>query len=1195
MRTTKVVLLAVLACWSGPSVQARTAHYSDLNRSNPRIAASNPAFCVAAHRVGQLVLSVTNNGTIGSQLIPAHTDCFTGQPVPDCEYPKNSLHQYLFAGALWIGAPVGGDTLVSVGADGWQMTQEMFPDEAPFGLMQKKSTLDPDSPEYEGAVSHEDYISVYTDTLTAGVDPDFFGRPHIPLNIQVTERSMAWSYPYTEDFVLFHYEIENIGYEALHDVYVGMYVDGDVKRSDQDFGYGDDVCGYIDIAPVRFGPCEYIQQMNTAWIADNDGDLGTPFPVPGATGIRLLSQADNVSFNWWLSNGNPSLDFGPRERPGMGDWAEPYRDFGTGGSGTPEGDNNKYYVMRNHEVDYDQVYTAAIQPTDPLWMYPSQTLADDYADGFDTRYLLSFGPYDIDPGEKVPLVYAYVGGQNLHTVPGNLANLPHDPDEYRDNLNFDDLITNSQWAEWVYDNPGVDTDSDGYAGEYIVCGGDTAYMLGDGVPDFRAAAPPPAPAVWLTPMQEAIHVRFNGTASETSRDMFSTQVDFEGYTVYLSSHDYPDFAAVASYDRDDYSKYVLRGGSWAVMNDPLSLEELRCLYGADCDDETFDPADYTSTSPYMLPGFPDSLFYFEPFGPNKSEFGVNTQIMKVYPDQPYPSSLNPSAADPSELTDDGLFKYFEYYLVLDGLLPNTEYHIAVTASDYGSLAAAVPPQEQAPSGVDQSVTTLSEPQVVPTYEWIDIYCENPVIDAEPLVPGSIISAWDPDSVLCGMDTVDADGHFGFMPVYRDDAYSSADEGAEPGDTITLMIDGETYATESPLVWTSHGDRIEVCIFTTERCLQFDLSPGWHLVSWNVDYTESVQSFVSDFEDCLDVILSFDQEGLAYDPDLPIYSTLDSVDYHHGYWLRLSCPVAFAICGRPVPESEPIPLHAGWNLISYLPNVCMEPSEAIQGIIGALQILYGFDAGYLVWDGDSPDYNNLEEVCPGFGYWLRMTVDDSLAWGSASGLAPKSGATTNELAAAFGSPSFMLLYGQGISLDGETLSDGTVLEVVSESGRVCGRGTIKSGRLSFMPVYGHHESSPGYPLAGDEVRILVDGVPVTQTLKWSSNGDRIRLSRLTSGGDALPRSLELKQNYPNPFNPTTAIDFSLPRSGDVELKVFNVLGQRVATLVDGHREAGEHSIMWNGTDDSGAPVTSGVYFYRLQFEESQHSRKMLLMK
>jgi hypothetical protein len=96
-------------------------------------------------------------------------------------------------------------------------------------------------------------------------------------------------------------------------------------------------------------------------------------------------------------------------------------------------------------------------------------------------------------------------------------------------------------------------------------------------------------------------------------------------------------------------------------------------------------------------------------------------------------------------------------------------------------------------------------------------------------------------------------------------------------------------------------------------------------------------------------------------------------------------------------------------------------------------------------------------------------------------------------------------------------------------------------------------------------------------------------------EALPLQYELSQNYPNPFNPATTIKYTLVDQGHVELTVYNVLGQTVKQLVAGEQKAGQHAIVWDGTDNSGHQVATGVYFYRLKTEQFTQSRKMTLLK
>ncbi|MBK8946122.1 MAG: T9SS type A sorting domain-containing protein [Ignavibacteriae bacterium] len=91
-------------------------------------------------------------------------------------------------------------------------------------------------------------------------------------------------------------------------------------------------------------------------------------------------------------------------------------------------------------------------------------------------------------------------------------------------------------------------------------------------------------------------------------------------------------------------------------------------------------------------------------------------------------------------------------------------------------------------------------------------------------------------------------------------------------------------------------------------------------------------------------------------------------------------------------------------------------------------------------------------------------------------------------------------------------------------------------------------------------------------------------------DGLPTKFTLEQNYPNPFNPTTEINFSIPKSGNVTLKVFDAVGQEVATLVNEFKNAANYKVNFNA-----ANLTSGVYFYRLEANDLLQTKKMLLIK
>jgi hypothetical protein len=639
------------------------------------------------HDVGKVWLSVTNFGFFGSQ-DGEFTDAGGYYLVaPGCQYPGGSNLNYLFQGALWIGAVIDTtnaigqpvlDTLVSIGNDGWWgQLFEMYPAIPPGGAIKVRSTRPPDVYPYgdaTGAKSEQDYIAVYTDTttITSLVNPDpNDGRPHIPLGIEITQRSYAWSYEYAEDFILFDFDIANIGQRDLRGMWVGLYIDADVYHSSEnpygnEQGAQDDICGFVDSA----GTGDERLQINTAWIADNDGqpydgayDYRSPRGVSGVRVVRtpLADTALHTTFNWWISNIDATKDWGPRKTTfDNGHANDP---FPGGGLGTPGGDRAKYKVMSDGEFDYDQIFSAVRHDG---WINPPST-ATNLANGYDTRYLFSFGPFpEIPPDSILKLTTAYVCGENLHTDPSNYVNhlLNHETDTnsvrtYYNNLDFTDFATNAQWADWVYDNPGVDTDSLTdplhYRGEYrITATGDTFWYKGDGVPDFAGPPPPPSPRLNFVTENGKVTLKWDGSLTESQPDLFTNRADFEGYRIYMSrSGRSDDYTLLGDYDIIDYDytwwDTTQSPAQWAKWKKPPKKVE-----------------DFPA-------GFDPNVFRMEDLLPDTSNVGYN-QAHWV----PFGWNTGLAAIQDADPNVDTTFHY-----VMANLSESQGLYFSVTAYDYG--------------------------------------------------------------------------------------------------------------------------------------------------------------------------------------------------------------------------------------------------------------------------------------------------------------------------------------------------------------------------------------------------------------------------------------------------------------------------------------------------------------------------------
>ena len=123
---------------------------------------------------------------------------------------------------------------------------------------------------------------------------------------------------------------------------------------------------------------------------------------------------------------------------------------------------------------------------------------------------------------------------------------------------------------------------------------------------------------------------------------------------------------------------------------------------------------------------------------------------------------------------------------------------------------------------------------------------------------------------------------------------------------------------------------------------------------------------------------------------------------------------------------------------------------------------------------------------------------------------------------------------------------------------------------------------------------IDDVPHVQSLNPEFQGGTITLESRTPTGN-IPTEFGLSQNVPNPFNPSTIVEYALPKDAQVNLSIYNVLGQHVKTLVDDMQRAGKQTVTWDGTDNGGNSVASGVYFYKIRAGDFSSTKKMLLLK
>jgi len=125
---------------------------------------------------------------------------------------------------------------------------------------------------------------------------------------------------------------------------------------------------------------------------------------------------------------------------------------------------------------------------------------------------------------------------------------------------------------------------------------------------------------------------------------------------------------------------------------------------------------------------------------------------------------------------------------------------------------------------------------------------------------------------------------------------------------------------------------------------------------------------------------------------------------------------------------------------------------------------------------------------------------------------------------------------------------------------------------------------------------LSSLEINEAILFDENGRKLAVKIVNKVGNLnLPKKFSLSQNYPNPFNPQTVIKYALPHGCEVKITIYNVLGQKVRTLVDEYQNAGYKRVEWDSKNDGGEEIASGVYFYRIKAGEFTQSKKMVILK
>ena len=317
----------------------------------------------------------------------------------------------------------------------------------------------------------------------------------------------------------------------------------------------------------------------------------------------------------------------------------------------------------------------------------------------------------------------------------------------------------------------------------------------------------------------------------------------------------------------------------------------------------------------------------------------------------------------------------------------------------------------------------------------------------------------------------------------------------------------------------------------------------------------------------------------------------------GYWLRYSSEQVMPILGDSI-TADTIEVNEGWNLIGSISVPVPGWTITSDTGVSILSRTFGYSNGYHVAD----------TIVPGKGYWVktsaggRLFLNSGLAKHAAAGAIRNELESLNEITMTDAAGSVQTLY---FGLDDGTIDAGRyelppvpiegVFDARFASRRMVGLfgadahagiGILLSGAVYPVTIRCRMHSASGSLLVDGEQLVLADAKAFT----ISRAPSRLELGMEPGPASSLPKRFALSQNYPNPFNPATDIRYEIPVESRVVLKVCDVIGRAIATLVNENKPAGTYTIRW----DAGA-MPSGMYYYTLSAGTFNQTRAMALIR
>ncbi len=366
--------------------------------------------------------------------------------------------------------------------------------------------------------------------------------------------------------------------------------------------------------------------------------------------------------------------------------------------------------------------------------------------------------------------------------------------------------------------------------------------------------------------------------------------------------------------------------------------------------------------------------------------------------------------------------------------------------------------------------------------------------------------------------------------------------------------------------------------------------AWNMISLPMNVFEHRKVFL---------FPSATSKAFEYDPSAG-YVIRDTLEVGKGFWLKFGAPESVAITGYAL-TAETVAVHPGWNLIGSL-STSVSTGSIAQNPPGLVLSPYFYYLG---------GYHTTTSLDPSRAHWVKCSSVGTLAL--SSGASPKVADPGGEISRAglvsirCGSHDQTELYvaesdapAGGVSFEAPPLPPDGVVDIRFSSGKIfeqINRTEIREFPLKMSGI--KYPVSLSYRPNGQlcNISVWADGREILPgpegeiILRQPAGNTAIR----AQGSASIPKAFSLFQNFPNPFNPSTRISYALPVAAHVQLTIFNVLGEKVATLVDEIQQAGYTTASWNAVGEA-----TGLYFYRLDATvgaEKRFSqvRKLMVLK